>query len=86
MIKIKLNFSWNLREIKSILCSDIVMKKTLTTKETKRTADDAFQFSQCIIDECGMCSEPETLVSIIASQANQVCLWKVDKFVAVKKS
>lgn len=29
---------------------------------------------QCIVDECGMCMEPETLIPIVYSQASQVVL------------
>nr|XP_026689753.1 helicase with zinc finger domain 2 isoform X2 [Ciona intestinalis] len=33
-----------------------------------------FKVAQCIVDETGMCSEPETLTPIVASQAEQVVL------------
>lgn len=29
---------------------------------------------QCIVDECGMCMEPETLIPIVSSKAQQVVL------------
>ena len=29
---------------------------------------------QCIVDECGMCMEPETLIPIVYSKAQQVVL------------
>ena len=31
-------------------------------------------FMQCIVDECGMCMEPETLIPIVYSEASQVVL------------
>ena len=30
--------------------------------------------TQCIVDECGMCMEPETLIPIVNSKAPQVVL------------
>ena len=35
---------------------------------------DACNVKQCIVDECGMCMEPETLIPIVSSEAKQVVL------------
>ena len=29
------------------------------------------KFAQCIVDECGMCSEPETLIPIVTACAKE---------------
>ena len=42
---------------------------------TCSTASKAFgNVIQCIVDECGMCLEPETLIPIVSSKARQVVL------------
>lgn len=51
---------------------NLVLKRSLTKLDTKKSAKEALRFFQCIIDECGMCSEPETLAPISASEAQQV--------------
>ena len=41
------------------------------SKRIKETCNNVFQ---CIVDECGMCLEPETLIPIVSSKAKQVVL------------
>ena len=41
------------------------------SKGIKETCNNVFQ---CIVDECGMCLEPETLIPIVSSKAKQVVL------------
>jgi len=50
----------------------LVLKGSFSLGENKIRLNKSFRFAQCIIDECGMCSEPETLAPIIASKAKQV--------------
>lgn len=51
-----------------ILCTTSM---TANPKFLKATKDRVYQ---CVIDECGMCTEPECMMPIIATQAEQVVL------------
>ncbi|KAL9956680.1 hypothetical protein ACROYT_G038197 [Oculina patagonica] len=47
---------------------------TCSTAGSKRMKDACNNVIQCIVDECGMCTEPETLIPIVSSKAQQVVL------------
>ena len=47
---------------------------TCCTAGSKRIKDACNNVIQCIVDECGMCMEPETLIPIVSSKAQQVIL------------
>ena len=47
---------------------------TCSAAGSKRVKDGCNNTKQCIVDECGMCLEPETLIPIVWSQAEQVVL------------
>ena len=47
---------------------------TCSTAGSKRVKDACNNVVQCIVDECGMCMEPETLIPIVSSKAQQVVL------------
>ena len=60
---------WALQEsgVKIILC-------TCAASGSPRIATSCDNVQQCIVDECGMCMEPESLVPITCSRARQVVL------------
>ncbi|KAJ7378381.1 helicase [Desmophyllum pertusum] len=47
---------------------------TCSTAGSKRMKDACNNVIQCIVDECGMCLEPETIIPIVCSKAQQVVL------------
>ena len=47
---------------------------TCATAGSPRIAKSCDNIQQCIVDECGMCLEPESLVPITSSGARQVVL------------
>lgn len=47
---------------------------TCSTAGSKRMREACNNVLQCIVDECGMCVEPETLIPIVYSKAQQVVL------------
>ena len=53
-------------DVQIVLC-------TCSTAGSERMKD-ACNVIQCIVDECGMCVEPETLIPIVSSKARQVVL------------
>ncbi|KAK3103369.1 hypothetical protein FSP39_018776 [Pinctada imbricata] len=57
-----------LKEYDIIFCTVSMTSNPKLIKATKG------RIQQCIIDECGMCTEPETLVPMIALQPEQVVL------------
>ena len=60
---------WALQKtgVQIILCTCVASGKPRLT----RSCDN---IQQCIVDECGMCMEPESLVPITCSKARQVVL------------
>ena len=60
---------WALEEsgVQIILC-------TCATAGSPRIGTSCNNIQQCIVDECGMCLEPESLVPITSSGARQVVL------------
>ena len=60
---------WALQEsgVQIILC-------TCAASGSPRIASSCDNVQQCIVDECGMCMEPESLVPITCSTARQVVL------------
>jgi len=61
--------NWALKEsgVQIILC-------TCAASGSPRLAKTCDNIQQCIVDECGMCMEPESLVPITCSGARQVVL------------
>ncbi|XP_033737985.1 helicase with zinc finger domain 2-like [Pecten maximus] len=53
---------------------DVIFCTTTMTTNTKFIRSTKNRIFQCIIDESGMCTEPETLATIIATRAEQVVL------------
>ena len=47
---------------------------TCSAAGSKRIKEKCNNVFQCIVDECGMCLEPETLIPIVSSKAKQVVL------------
>lgn len=47
---------------------------TCSTAGSNRMKDTCNNVIQCIVDECGMCLEPETIIPIVCSNAQQVVL------------
>ena len=60
---------WALQEsgVQIILC-------TCAASGSPRIVSSCDNIQQCIVDECGMCMEPESLVPITCSRAKQVVL------------
>ena len=61
--------NWVLRKtgVQIILCTCVASGKP-------RLTGSCDNIQQCIVDECGMCMEPESLVPITCSKARQVVL------------
>ena len=57
--------SWAMKQVHIVLC-------TCSAAGSGRMKERTVK--QCIVDECGMCMEPETLIPIVASEAQQVVL------------
>jgi superfamily I DNA and/or RNA helicase len=53
---------------------DVIFCTTSLAANVKLLKATKDRVSQVIIDECGMCSEPESMLPIIATHANQVVL------------
>lgn len=53
---------------------DVIFCTTAMAANPKLLQGTKGRIYQCIIDECGMCTEPETMVTIIATHADQVVL------------
>ena len=47
---------------------------TCSAAGSQRIKEACNNVFQCIVDECGMCLEPETLIPIVSSKAKQVVL------------
>ena len=47
---------------------------TCATAGSPKIAECSNSIRQCIVDECGMCMEPESLVPLTSSRARQVVL------------
>jgi len=47
---------------------------TCSSAGSQRIREACNNVMQCIVDECGMCMEPETLIPIVYSKAQQVVL------------
>lgn len=59
--------SHNGEHVQIVLC-------TCSAAGSKRIKEACNNVCQCIVDECGMCREPETLIPIVSSKAKQVVL------------
>ena len=64
---------WVIRSVRKGEYHQIVLC-TCSAAGSKRVKDGCNNTIQCIVDECGMCLEPETLIPIVCSQAKQVVL------------
>ena len=51
-----------------------IILSTCTAAYSPRIKIGTFALCQCIVDECGMCIEAETLCAMLASNASQVVL------------
>ena len=58
---------WKGKYVQIVLC-------TCTSAGSKRIREACNNVMQCIVDECGMCMEPESLIPIVYSKAPQVVL------------
>ncbi|XP_060082124.1 helicase with zinc finger domain 2-like [Ylistrum balloti] len=61
-------------EQKELQNYDVIFCTTTMTTNSKFIRSTKNRIFQCIIDESGMCTEPETLATIIATRAEQVVL------------
>ena len=64
---------WVIRSVRKGLYHQVILC-TCSTAGSKRVRESCNNTNQCIVDESGMCLEPETIVPIVWSQAKQVVL------------
>ena len=64
---------WVIRSVRKGQYHQIVLC-TCSAAGSNRVRDGCNNTIQCIVDECGMCLEPETLIPVVWSRAKQVVL------------
>ncbi|KAJ8306093.1 hypothetical protein KUTeg_016638 [Tegillarca granosa] len=64
----------NEAKTEELKCYDVIFCTTSVVVNPNFLRMVSGRINQCIIDECGMCTEPETLAPIIATAAKQVVL------------
>ncbi|XP_070570218.1 3'-5' exoribonuclease HELZ2-like [Ptychodera flava] len=70
----EMNYRGLVKEAEKIVLqqSDVILC-TCVTAGARRIAEGT-RIQQCIIDECGMCTEPETIVPLVTTEPKQVVL------------
>ncbi|XP_039256734.2 3'-5' exoribonuclease HELZ2-like [Styela clava] len=57
-----------------VKCDVIICTCSLSSLLSTLKEEGSMKFGQCIIDECGMCSEPETLIPLTVADPDQVVI------------